>query len=142
MDSLWRKLVSSKMWKGIPTVTAVAIKHHLLQMYTGTQYWILLTSQRLNEIICCLASHASLPNRRISGLCSLVPATDLTQDANRGLTSLTISLTKTWTAWIFFLFFSPCFILFIFSSSVLKHCRAGLFFNKTFSRYQASLQLR
>lgn len=104
-------------------MTAVAIKHHLLQMYTGTQYWILLTSQRLNEIICCLASHASLQNRRISGLCSLVPAMDLTQDANRGLTSLTVSLLKTSTAWIFFLCFSFVLFYYFFSSSDLKHCR-------------------
>lgn len=58
MGSLRRKLESSKKWKAIPSVTVAAIKHHLLQMYTGTQYWVLLTSHRLNEIIYFLASHA------------------------------------------------------------------------------------
>lgn len=82
MESLRRKLESSKTWKGIPTVTVVAIKHHLSQMYTGTHYWILLTPQRLNEIICILASRAWSLTIRISGLCSLVVAMDLIQHIN------------------------------------------------------------
>jgi len=79
MESLSRKLESSKTWKGIPTVTVVAIKDHLSQTHTETQYWILLTSRRLNDIICFLASHASLLNIRICGLCSPVASMDLTR---------------------------------------------------------------
>lgn len=58
MESLRRKLGSSKTWENIPRVPGVAVKHHLSRTYTGIQYWILLTSQRLNERICIfIAEH-------------------------------------------------------------------------------------
>lgn len=133
MGSLRRKLESSETWKGIvSTVSIAAVKHHLLQMYTGTPYWILLTSQRLNEITPILASHTlSLnKNQRLMLTCSSYGFDPV---STSGFTSLT--LPKTSTAWIFI------FPL-LFSSSYSKHYRAGLVFNKTFFRYWVSLQLQ
>lgn len=135
-ESLRRKLGSSKTWENIPRVPVVAIKHRLSRTYAGIQYWILLTSQRLNEIICVLASHASLLNVRISSLCSLVVAIDLTQYDN--FRSYFPDTAQDLNSMDFIFLFFPL----LFSSSHSKHCRIGSFSNKIFFRCQVSLQLQ
>lgn len=103
-------------------------------MYTEAQYWILCTSQRLNYIICVIASYTSRLNTRIGGLCSLTVAMDWTQYGNLSLTSLTLPKNS--------MDFLYSFFPLLFSSSSSKQSRVGLFFNKIFLRYQVSLQLQ
>lgn len=51
-------------------MTDVAIKHHLLQTYAGTQYWVLLTSHRLNEIIYLTSQALQSKNQCFTLTCS------------------------------------------------------------------------
>lgn len=135
MESLRRKLGSSKTWENIPRVPVVAIKHHLSQTYAGIQYGILLPSQRLHEIICVLASHASLLNIRISSSCSLLVAMDWTQYVNF-MTYFPDTAQDLNSMDFLFLFLPCCFLL---TQSIVEMV---CFFNKTFFRCQVSLQLQ
>lgn len=135
IESLRRKLGSSKMWENIPRVPVVAIKHHLSRTYIGVQYWILLTSQKLNEIICILASHTSLMNARISSSCLLVVAMDLTQYVN--FTPYFPDTAQDLNSTNFIFLFLPC--CFLLTQSIVELI---CFFNKTFYRCQVSLQLQ